>query len=287
MTEDHIIVSEATIRDDIIMMNIIDDNCSNKSNNINNNILNGESNLININFDYGIKPAESSSSVSAEVAVTATDVKVNIVKTKRHANIQRPSNWKEIAEHYKIHRNCTKTMKIFNLELLNPSYEYWIATLGKWIKQAYNPSYISFRGRSSVIGRNIENELIIIIKKYHLIELQPITYTILRRHLMSLLVQHNCIQILKQIDDGELIFGKNWFSRFLKRNKLIINQEGGIESILTNDNVDIPFVHNNTEEEVLLTEGANSKLEIVMESKLNEEKVDEIEKKVEDGKDFG
>lgn len=258
MTEDHVIVSEATIGDDIIMMNIIDDNCNNKSNNINNNILNGESNLININFDYGIEPAESSSSVSAEVAVTATDVKVNIVKTKRHANIQRPSNWKEIAEHYKIHRNCTKTMKIFNLELLNPSYEYWIATLGKWIKQAYNPSYISFRGRSSVIGRNIENELIIIIKKYHLIELQPITYTILRRHLMTLLVQHNCIQILKQIDDGELIFGKNWFSRFLKRNKLIINQEGGIESILTNDNVDIHFVHNNTEEEVLLTEGANN-----------------------------
>lgn len=277
MTEDHII-SEATIENDIIMTNKDDDNCNNESSNIN-TILNGE-NLIDINFDYSIEPAviSSSSSSSAEEEVVATDAKVKIVKTKRHANIQRPSNWKDIAEHYKIHRNCTKTMKIFNLELLNPSYEYWIATLGKWIKQAYNPSYISFRGRSSVIGRNIENELIIIIKKHHLIELQPITYTILRRHLMILLVQHNCIQILKQIDDGDLIFGKNWFSRFLKRNKLIINQAGGIESLHTNDadDVDTHLVQNNTEE-VILTDGANSKVNKVMESKLDEEKVENNE----------
>ena len=87
MTEDHVIVSEATIGDDIIMMNIIDDNCSNKSNNINNNILNGESNLININFDYGIEPAEPSSSVSAEVEEAATEVKFKLVKTKRQSNI--------------------------------------------------------------------------------------------------------------------------------------------------------------------------------------------------------
>lgn len=152
MDEDPVL-SEATIGNDIIMTNISDCNC------------NGE-NLIKNNFEPEVSSAE---------AAVATDVKVKIVKTKRHANIQRPSNWKDIAEHYKIHRNCTKTIKIFNLELLNPSYEYWIATLGKWIKQAYNPSYVSYRGRSSVIGRNIENELIIIIKKYHLIELQPIT----------------------------------------------------------------------------------------------------------------
>jgi hypothetical protein len=266
MDEDPV-ASEATIGDDVIRTNISDCNCINKSKIIN-IILNGE-NLINKNFDPEVS--------SGEAAEVATDVKVKIVKTKRHANIQRPSNWKDIAEHYKIHRNCTKTIKIFNLELLNPSYEYWIATLGKWIKQACNPSYISYRGRSSVIGRNIENELIIIIKKHHLIELQPITYTILRRHLMSLLLQHNCIQILKQIDDGDLIFGKNWFSRFLKRNKLIINQDGGIQSLHTNDNSDIHLVHNSIEEEVLLTEIANSKVDIVMRSKLEEEKKDETD----------
>jgi len=260
MDEDPV-VSKATIGDNIIMTNLSDSNCK-----IINIILDGE-NLINNNFEPKVSSVE---------AAVGNDIKVNkSVKTKRHANIQRPSNWKDIAEHYKIHRNCTKTIKIFNLELLNPSYEYWIATLGKWIKQAYNPSYISYRGRSSVIGRNIENELIIIIKKYHLIESQPITYTILRRHLMSLLVQHNCIQILKQIDDGDLIFGKNWFSRFLKRNKLIINQDGGIQSLHTNDNSDIHLVHNSAEEEVLLTEIANSKVDIVMRSKLEEEKKDE------------
>ena len=261
MDEDPV-VSKATIGDDIIMTNISD--CSCKTISI---ILNGE-NLINNNFEPKVSSVE---------AAVATDVRVKSVKTKRHANIQRPSNWKDIAEHYKIHRNCTKTIKIFNLELLNPSYEYWIATLGKWIKQAYNPSYISYRGRSSVIGRNIENELIITIKKYHLIESQPITYTILRRHLMSLLVQHNCIQILKQIDDGDLIFGKNWFSRFLKRNKLVINQDGGIQSLHTNDNSDNHLLHNSAEE-VLLTEIANSNVDIVMRSKLEEEKKDETVK---------
>lgn len=92
---------------------------------------------------------------------------------------------------------------------------------------------------------------------------------------MSLLVQHNCIQILKQIDDGDLIFGKNWFSRFLKRNKLIINQDGGIQSLHTNDDSDIHLIHNSIEEEVLLTEIANSKVDILMRSKFEEEKKDE------------
>jgi len=226
--------------DDIVML---DNNSNCKSD----DILNGE-NLISINFDYNIKPLPSSLLSSSSSSSSSTAVNTAIIPLKRrHANIQRPSNWKDIAEHYKINRNCTKTMKVYNLELLNPSYEYWIATLGKWIKQAYNPHYISYRGRSSVIGRNIENELITIIEKYHYHnEIQPMTYNELRRNLMSLLVQHNCQHILKQVDDGELIFGKNWFSRFYKRNKLIINKDGGIEHVpndTLNENITNDMVH--------------------------------------------
>ena len=53
------------------------------------------------------------------------------------------------------------------MELSNPSYDYWVATLAKWKKHASNPMYVSHRGRESVIGRKVESELVAVVERYN------------------------------------------------------------------------------------------------------------------------
>lgn len=150
------------------------------------------------------------------VPVTTTSQSVTL---KRHKNIQRPTNWREIVQHYGIYKKCAKTMRKFNLELLNPSYEYWVATLAKWKKHASNPMYVSHRGRESAIGRKVECELVAVVERYNSHGV-PMTNYILRCNLMTLLLKHNKEVVLKRVDDGDLVFGKAWCTRFYQRNKL-------------------------------------------------------------------
>jgi len=170
--------------------------------------------------------------------ITTDTNKTSGVKRQRHANIQRPHNWRDIIQYYNENKNCTKTMKKYDLELLNPSNDYWVTTFGRWRKQASNPAFVPHnKGRESVLGRQLESELIERIIEYHKNNIDndshvgagdgllPLPHLILRDILMSLLEKHGCDNLLQKVEEGELIFGRRWFNRFYVRNN--ISFDGG------------------------------------------------------------
>jgi hypothetical protein len=71
----------------------------------------------------------------------------------------------------------------------------------------------------SVIGRKVESELVAVVERYNSHGV-PMTNYILRCNLITLLFKHNKEVVLKRVDDGDLVFGKAWCTRFYQRNKL-------------------------------------------------------------------
>ncbi len=121
---------------------------------------------------------------------------------KRHANIQRPENWRDIVQHYGVYKKGAKTIRKYKLELLHSSHDYWLATFGKWKKQAANSLYVPYKGRASIIGKLVESELVRVVERYSTHGV-PMTNYIVRCNLMALLVKHECNDVLKQVEDGE------------------------------------------------------------------------------------
>jgi len=60
---------------------------------------------------------------------------------KRHRNVSRPDNWREIIQHYMVYKNSMSTIAQYGLLNFHPSYDYWMATFSKWRRDYLNVNY--------------------------------------------------------------------------------------------------------------------------------------------------
>lgn len=110
---------------------------------------------------------------------------------------------------------------------LNSNYDYWIATFSKWKKAALKPLDQDEKhcGRGSVVGKEVEAELVLVVERYNEHGI-PLTDTILRCALLSLLTKHGKDDIMFRLTDAvpvkdRLRLGRRWCQRFYNRHKFV------------------------------------------------------------------
>lgn len=160
-----------------------------------------------------------------------------IKKTKRKKD-KRPDNWKEIIEHYQTWGNHPRiTIKEYALDITK-GVDYWTKSFSRWSKDVKNNKEISYSGRCSIIGPEIDEELASIVREYNKHGIL-MTNRILRCALIGLLKTHNRNDLLERIisekdendvKNSRLRFGKEWCYRFYKRHK--ISNRRGITKII-------------------------------------------------------
>ena len=144
----------------------------------------------------------------------------------------RPVNWTEIADYYKINRNVSGTLFHFGLNKKSSdknitTKNYWITTLGRWMKDCETEKFQQLSGRLPVYGTKIDLQLVALVQNYsdHAV---PMTNSMLRMNLITMLTADNRKDILDAIADTEeplsktkkYRFADQWALRFYKRHKL-------------------------------------------------------------------
>ena len=102
------------------------------------------------------------------------------IRVKRHENVKKPDNWRSIAQHFAINNNAKSTITKYELYQLHDDYDYWYQTLRRWkLKASKSDIPESLKGRMSVVGMIIEQELVEVIERYNHHGI-PLTNNILR-----------------------------------------------------------------------------------------------------------
>jgi len=134
----------------------------------------------------------------------------------------KPDNWREITQHYIIHKNALSTIEKYGLMNGHPSHGYWMTTFSRWRRDFL---HVNFQprvlGRLSVLGKVIEEELTSIVENYmkHGI---PMTNHILRLNILTLLTNHHRDDLIARMGADvlpklRLCFGQRCCQRFYKR----------------------------------------------------------------------
>ena len=145
-------------------------------------------------------------------------------KGTKRPKYQRPDNWKDIIDHYHTWGNRPRiTMKHFALN--GKSVDYWTKTFSRWSKDVQNKKEVSYSGRCSIIGCEMDEELASIVREYNKHGI-PMTDLILRCALIGLMKKNNRNDLLEKmisdeaendIKNSKLRFGRRWCHRFYKR----------------------------------------------------------------------
>ena len=134
--------------------------------------------------------------------------------------------------HYKINRNnVSGTLFHFGLksssDMKIQTKNYWVTTLGRWIKDCETEKFQQLSGRLPVYGTKIDLQLVAMVQNYsdHAV---PMTNLMLRMNLITLLSADHRTDILDAITETEeplsktkkYRFADQWALRFYKRHKL-------------------------------------------------------------------
>ena len=91
-------------------------------------------------------------------------------KRVRRTYHQRPDNWCIIADHYKVYKNVSATIKYFALKNddVNKNHMYWVTTFGRWIKEMDKGS-LSHQcgGKHPPYGVKIDLQLVDTVNNYN------------------------------------------------------------------------------------------------------------------------
>jgi len=89
--------------------------------------------------DIGDAVPEAFDQIIKDLDLTTTTVQP--VCKKRHQNVSRPDNWREIIQHYMIHKNSASTIAKYCLHNGHPSHDYWITTFSRWRRDCLNANF--------------------------------------------------------------------------------------------------------------------------------------------------
>ena len=150
-------------------------------------------------------------------------------KKRSRSYNNRPDNWSEIADYYRLHRTVSGTIFHFKLHVDKgeKTRSYWTTTFGRWMKDAAKQKWTCSRGQVPVYGTKIDQQLLRVVENYseHAV---PITNLMLRHHLLTFLEADERKDILDAIampeepltNTKKYRFSDQWALRFYRRHNL-------------------------------------------------------------------